>query len=96
MCATERDLLAHTSNREGLAREATRQNVVVGDLGWIDPVDVTSRTLTMPRLIGLLGEPIPLGREDALTADRLQPKPEAANPRKQVDELEGSFCLGSV
>ncbi len=93
MRAPQRVLLRHARDREGLAREATQQQVVLGDQRGIGGivVDVARQRMIVAEVqrIRLLCMAIPLRGEHAVPAYSLKADPQAADSGKQVDEAEG-------
>jgi hypothetical protein len=84
--AAEAQFLRHSRDAEGLAGEAAAEDVVRGDVGDGDAVDVAVRALAEIGLVGLLAEFVVVGREDAFTARLLERDAKAANAAKKVNE----------
>ena len=59
--ATEAQFLRHARDAERLTREAAAEDVVGGNVGDGDAVDVAARSLAEIRLIGLLAEFVVVG-----------------------------------
>jgi hypothetical protein len=71
---------------EGLAGEAAAEDVVRGDVGDGDGVDVAVRLLAEIRLVGLLAEFVVVGGEDASAARFFEGDAEAADAAEEIDE----------
>lgn len=84
--AAEAQLLRDARDAEWLAGEAAAQDVVRGDVGYGDSVNVAVRALAEIGLVGLLTEFVVIGGEDALRAHFLKRDAEAADAAEQVNE----------
>ncbi len=97
--------LADPSETEGLAGEAAAEDVVRGDVGGGDEVDVAGWFLAEVGGVGDTGPAVPVGGEDAVAAELFEGETEAADAAEQVDEaraghfsdLSGTgWCGGSI
>jgi hypothetical protein len=70
--AAQAQLLRHAGDAERLAGEAAAEDVVRGDVGDGDAVDVAVRALVEIGLVGLLAEFVVVGGEDAAPAGALE------------------------
>ena len=74
-------------NRERLTGKAPNQDVVIGNVPRSDAVNVAPWNLAEVLLVGDLGVPVPVRRENASAVFSLEGQPEAADPAEQIDEL---------
>jgi len=103
--AAEGVFLADAGETEGLAGEAAAEDVVPGDVGGGDEVDVAGWFLAEVGGVGDAGPAVPVGGEDAVAAELFECETEAADAAEQVDEagaghfsdLSGTgWCGGSI
>ena len=82
----ERVLLGHTGNAERLAGKSGAENIVVGDIGGDNSVDVSDGRLAEVHGVCFLGEFIPIARKHALAARALKCDAKAPDTAEKVDK----------
>jgi len=68
-----------------LARKARAKNVVCGDVRDSDTVNVAMWLFAKIRLVGLLAEPVVVGRENAFSARSLKSDAKPADAAEQIN-----------
>ncbi len=91
--AAEAEFFRDACDAEGLARKTGAKNIVRGDVGDGDGVNVAVRSLAEIGLVGLLAKFVVVGREDALAARPLEGDAEAADAAKEVNEATSGSAV---
>lgn len=94
--ATEAELLRYACDAEWLAGESSAKNVMRGNVGYGDAMNVTVGPLAKIRFVRLLAELIVVGGKHAATTCALEGNAKTANATKEVYETQLIFSSDPI